>query len=217
MYSLNMTTTGLLRVDGSNVTQPVSGTITANAGTGSFTVAQPTAANLNATVVGSGNFTVVQPTAASLNATIVGTGTGGAVNVAQTTAANLNATIVGTTAAGSGASSGLVTIQGNASGTPIPISGTFTTDKSSTGTLTSVAGSATSVSLLASNSSRISATFWNESTSKAYIALSATSSTTAYTIQLLPNSYYELSLAYTGAVSAIWSSATGSMRISEMT
>jgi len=31
-------------------TQPVSGTITANAGTGSFTVAQATAANLNATV-----------------------------------------------------------------------------------------------------------------------------------------------------------------------
>jgi hypothetical protein len=33
-------------------TQPVSGTVTANAGTGSFTVAQATAANLNATVTG---------------------------------------------------------------------------------------------------------------------------------------------------------------------
>ena len=39
-----------LKVDGSAVTQPVSGTITANAGSGSFTVAQATAANLNATV-----------------------------------------------------------------------------------------------------------------------------------------------------------------------
>jgi hypothetical protein len=38
MYALSMTTTGLLRVDGSNVTQPISGTVTANAGTGSFTV-----------------------------------------------------------------------------------------------------------------------------------------------------------------------------------
>ena len=74
MNALSMTTTGLLRVDGSNVTQPVSGTVTANAGTG--------------------NFTVVQATAASLNATVVGTGTGGAVNVAQATAANLNATVV---------------------------------------------------------------------------------------------------------------------------
>lgn len=37
-----------LKVDGSAVTQPVSGTVTANAGTGSFTVAQATAANLQA-------------------------------------------------------------------------------------------------------------------------------------------------------------------------
>ena len=35
-------------------TQPVSGTVTANAGTGSFTVTQATASNLNATVVGAG-------------------------------------------------------------------------------------------------------------------------------------------------------------------
>ncbi len=38
------------KVDGSGVTQPISGTITANAGSGNFTVAQSTAANLNATV-----------------------------------------------------------------------------------------------------------------------------------------------------------------------
>jgi hypothetical protein len=47
-------------------------------GTGSvFTVAQPTAANLNATVVGTGTFAVQasQATAANLNATVVGTGT----------------------------------------------------------------------------------------------------------------------------------------------
>lgn len=37
-----------LKVDGSGVTQPVSGTVTANAGTGSFTVAQATHANLKA-------------------------------------------------------------------------------------------------------------------------------------------------------------------------
>lgn len=35
-----------IKVDGSAVTQPVSGTVTANAGTGSFTVAQATATNL---------------------------------------------------------------------------------------------------------------------------------------------------------------------------
>lgn len=41
-----------LKVDGSAVTQPVSGTVTANAGTGSFTVAQATASNLQAQVQG---------------------------------------------------------------------------------------------------------------------------------------------------------------------
>lgn len=65
--SLSLTTAGALRVDGSAVTQPVSGTVavtqstspwivsgtvTANAGTGNFTVVQATASNLNAQVVG---------------------------------------------------------------------------------------------------------------------------------------------------------------------
>jgi hypothetical protein len=36
--AMTMTTTGLLRVDGSNVTQPISGTVTANAGTGTMNV-----------------------------------------------------------------------------------------------------------------------------------------------------------------------------------
>ena len=45
-----VTAGGLLQVDGSGVTQPISGTITANAGTGSFTVAQATATNLLAQV-----------------------------------------------------------------------------------------------------------------------------------------------------------------------
>lgn len=55
---LSLTTAGALRIDGSGSTQPVSGTITANAGTGNFTVVQATASNLNATVVGTGTFAV---------------------------------------------------------------------------------------------------------------------------------------------------------------
>jgi hypothetical protein len=50
--ALSLTTSGRLRVDGSGVTQPISGTITANAGTGNFTVVQSTASNLNANVSG---------------------------------------------------------------------------------------------------------------------------------------------------------------------
>jgi hypothetical protein len=105
-----VTAANAVKVDGSAVTQPVSGTVTANAGTGNFTVVQSTASNLNATVTG----------------TVTANAGTGSFTVAQATASNLNATIVGTTAAGSGASTNLVTIQGNASGTPVPISGTIT-------------------------------------------------------------------------------------------
>jgi hypothetical protein len=49
MDPLSLTTAGLLRVDGSNVTQPISGTVTANAGIGTFTVAGTVTANQGGT------------------------------------------------------------------------------------------------------------------------------------------------------------------------
>jgi hypothetical protein len=51
-------TNGMLVNLGSNNDVTVTGTVTANAGTGSFTVVQATAASLNATVVGTGTFAV---------------------------------------------------------------------------------------------------------------------------------------------------------------
>lgn len=107
-----------LTVDGSGVTQPISGTV---AGTGNFTVVQATASNLNATVVGTGTF-VVQATLAAETTKVIGvvrnadgsgnllTSTVNALDVniksgsiantsfgaTQATAANLNATVVGT-------------------------------------------------------------------------------------------------------------------------
>lgn len=188
LYPLSLTTAGLLRVDGSNVTQPVSGTITANAGSGTFTVSGTVTAN-----AGTGNFTIIQSTASSLNATVVGLGSAGSP------------------------SGGVLSVQGVSGGQAIPVSGTFTTDRASTSTLTSVAGVTSSVSLLASNANRVSATFWNDSTSLAYIALASTASTTAYTIKMFPGAYWELPITYTGAVSAIWGSANGNMRITELT
>lgn len=145
---------------------PISGTVTANAGTGSFTVVQATASNLRAQTSSESNTAAAPPTQATytggsvttaaptyttgqmnaLSLTTTGLlridGSGvtqpvsGTVTATQVTAANLNATIVGTTAAGSGASSGLVTIQGNASGTPVPVTFTSTvSDATATGAL----------------------------------------------------------------------------------
>ena len=80
--SASVTASNALKVDGSAVTQPVSGTVTANAGTGNFTVVQPTAANLNATVTGT---VAANPAAAA---------TGGATPYHLVSAATTNATSV---------------------------------------------------------------------------------------------------------------------------
>ena len=66
-----------LKVDGSAVTQPVSGTVTANAGTGSFTVAQATASSLNATVSIAGSQTLSTVTSLTqMNGQTISMGTG---------------------------------------------------------------------------------------------------------------------------------------------
>lgn len=81
---------GALKVDGSATTQPVSGTVTANAGTGNFTVTQGTAANLNATVSIAAaqtlaTVTTVSAVTAITNALPAGTNNIGKVNSLATT------------------------------------------------------------------------------------------------------------------------------------
>jgi hypothetical protein len=148
---------------------------------------------------------VAQGTASALNATVV-----------QSTASNLNAAVVGVGTAGS-ASGGILTIQGVASMTPIQVQN----DVSATGTVTSVAASATSVTILASNTSRKSATIYNDVPTGEILYLALTSSaasTTAYTIKLWPNSYYDLPITYTGQITGIWTGGTtGSARVTELT
>jgi hypothetical protein len=80
-------------------------------------------------------------------------------------------------------------------------------------TTTSVASSATSVSLLAANSNRKFASFRNDSTAIAYIELGATA-TTSSVYRLEAQGFLSLD-NYTGAISCIWASANGNMRISE--
>lgn len=117
---------------------PVSGTVTANAGTGSFTVAQPTAANLNASVVQSGTWdlnnisgTISLPTGAATSAKQPALGTAGTP------------------------SSDVLTVQGTASMTALkvdgsavtqPISGTVTAN-AGTGSFTVVQASATNLNV----------------------------------------------------------------------
>lgn len=89
---------------------------------------------------------------------------------------------------------------------------------SATATLTNVASSATSVSLLASNSGRLGATFFNDSTQVLYLKFGATASISSYTVQLAALGYYEMPTPhlYTGAIDGIWASANGNARITEL-
>jgi hypothetical protein len=83
-------------------------------------------------------------------------------------------------------------------------------------TLANVAGSATSVTLLASNTAARGRIIHNDSTAALYVKFGATASTTSYTVRLDPDAYYEFPAPlYTGVVDGVWSSATGSARVTE--
>lgn len=182
------TSSNPVRTDPTGTTaQPVSGTITANVGTTNGLA-------LDATLTGGTQKTKLVDSGGTNVATV---SAGGALKVDNS--ANTQP-ISGTVTANAG-------------------TGTFATKevRSGTSAQTTVAGSATSVSLLASNTSRLGATIANDSTAALYVKLGATASTTSYTIKLLQDDYYEIPYGYTGEIDGIWASATGNARITELT
>lgn len=87
---------------------------------------------------------------------------------------------------------------------------------SATPTLSNVASSATSVTLLSAATARISATLYNDSTQDVRIKYGTTASATDFTWYL--PSYGTLYIDdYNGRIDAIWLSANGNMRITELT
>lgn len=146
-------------------TQPVSGTVTANAGTGTMAVSGPlTDTQLRATAVPvSGTF--FQATQ------------------------------------------------------PVSVAATLTTKevRSATTAVTSVAAATANTSLLAANANRTGATVYNDSTAALYLKLGATASTTSFTVKMAADGYYEVPFDYTGAIDAVWASATGNARVTEVT
>jgi hypothetical protein len=89
--------------------------------------------------------------------------------------------------------------------------------QSSSSSVSSVAASATSVTLLASNSSRKGASIYNDSTKNLYIKLGSTASSTSFSILLNNGGYYEVPFGYTGVIDGIWNIASGNARITELT
>ncbi|MGV0984980.1 MAG: hypothetical protein ACOYB2_10525 [Limnohabitans sp.] len=93
--------------------------------------------------------------------------------------------------------------------------------KPGTGTQSSVASSASDTTILASNSNRLGAAIYNDSTQVLYLLLaSGTASATAFTVKVASGGYYELPpnmAGYTGVIKGLWASANGNARVTEWT
>lgn len=79
-----------------------------------------------------------------------------------------------------------------------------------------VASSATSVTLLASNADRIKFIMYNDSTQDCYVYYQGAAASTTDFTWLMPAGSTLEEWHYTGEVRGIWSSASGSMRITEI-
>lgn len=124
-----------VRIDPTGTTtQPISGTVTANAGSGNFAVVQATAALLNATVTANGNFNNASVSATAASPPASATYIGGSVTTASPTYTNGNMNALSLTTAGA------LRIDGSA--VTQPISGTVTAN-AGTGTF-SISGTVTS-------------------------------------------------------------------------
>lgn len=88
---------------------------------------------------------------------------------------------------------------------------------SSTGTLSNVSASITSVTLLASNTSRRGAIVHNDSAKALYVKLGSSASLTSYTELLLADDTWEVPYGYTGIITGIWTAASGTARVTELT
>ena len=88
-----------------------------------------------------------------------------------------------------------------------------------TATVSSVAASATAVTLFAAGAGNDAGarTIFNDSTALLYVKFGATASSTDYTVQISAGGYYEVPApVYDGLITGIWTSATGSARLTQV-
>jgi hypothetical protein len=103
---------------------------------------------------------------------------------------------------------------------PVTMASDQTPKVTSTVTKTSVAAATSDTAILASNSSRKGAKFYNDSTAICYLSEgSGAASTSSYTVQIPANGFYEMppEPLVTVAYRAIWSAANGNLRVTENT
>lgn len=166
----------------------------------------PVAATLSAEttkVIGTVN-QGTSPWVVSLSSTTI-TGT---VAVTQATGTNLHTVVDSGTITTVSTVTAVTTITNPVKTQPAP---------SANATLSNVAGSASSVTLLASNTSRLGAIIVNDSTAILYVKEGSVASATSYTYILFQYDTIEIPFGYNGIITGIWASATGSARVTENT
>jgi len=84
-------------------------------------------------------------------------------------------------------------------------------------TIASVDASVSSVVLAAaSGNNRKGVSVFNDSTATLYLAKGETASTALYTVKVAAGGFYECPYGYSGPLSGVWSSATGSAKVTEV-
>ena len=89
-----------------------------------------------------------------------------------------------------------------------------------TGAVTTPALATTSFTVLAANTNRLGVFITNDTSAWVHVALSGTTSTTAFTVKLAPESYWELpvgAVVYTGIITGIASATGGNLKVTELT
>lgn len=227
--ALSLTLNGLLRVDGSGVTQPISASalpLPAGASTSALqttinstlltlsgqlptTLGQKTMSNSLAVTIASDQ-SVIPVSAASLPLP-AGAATSALQTSGNASLSSIDSKLPATLGQKTSANSLAVVISSDQS--PIAV----TNSLSSTAAITSVSNAITSTVLLAANTLRRGFIIYNDSLAIVFVAFAATASTTAFSVKLQPGSEYEPGIDYTGIISSIASAAVGAMRVTEFT
>jgi len=201
-----------LPVDGSGVTQPVSGTVTANAGTGTFLVdgsahTQPVSGTVTANA-GTGTFLVdgsahTQPISAAALPLPTGAATEATLATLLTSATFTGR--INTFGQKTMANSTPVVIASDQSALPVVQGGT------GTATVTSNSVGTSAVTLATSNSARIKIVIFNEA-GTLYVKLGSAASSTDYSYRLTANTTLEVDTYY-GVITAAKQSGTTNVQV----
>jgi hypothetical protein len=105
-----------------------------------------------------------------------------------------------------------VVIASDQASIPVTVAGGAATAARTSPTVTNVVST-----VLAANASRKGAAFYHDGTGNVFLALGSGATTTDFTTRLQANDYYEVLPGYTGIITAIRSSGTSSLRVTELT